>query len=82
MGLLGAVEDPIGLGSVAGWGIVAGGVARWKAWGQAAAFDVVFWLEVLNFDLGSLFLVLHWSSLLRLLLESYGKGQRKTAPRD
>jgi hypothetical protein len=48
-GLLGAVEQ-VGLGSVAGWGVMAGGVARWKAWGQAAAFDVVFRLEVLDSD--------------------------------
>jgi len=49
LGLLGAVEQ-VGLGSVAGWGIVSRGVARWKAWGQATAVDVVFRLEVLNSD--------------------------------
>ena len=48
-GLLGAVEQ-VGLGSVAGWGIVSRGVARWKAWGQAAAVDILFGLEVLDSD--------------------------------
>jgi len=49
LGLLGAGEL-VGLGSVAGWGIVSRGVARWKAWGQTAAVDVFFGLEVLDSD--------------------------------
>jgi hypothetical protein len=69
LGLLGAGE-PVGLGSVAGWG-----VARWKAWGQAAAVDVFFGLEVLDSDFRLSFFSCHF-----ILLS--GCFASDTAPRD
>src|SRR5438874_4314299 len=74
LGLLGAGEL-VGLGSVAGWGIVSRGVARWKAWGQTAAVDVFFGLEVLDSDFRLSFSCRH-SILLSGCFES------NTAPRD
>jgi len=74
LGLLGAGEL-VGLESVAGWGIVSRGVARWKAWGQTAAVDVFFGLEVLDSDFRLSFSCCH-SILLSGCFES------DTAPRD
>jgi hypothetical protein len=59
LGLLGAGE-PVGLGSVTGWGVVAGGVAGWNAWGQAAAVDVFSGLEVLDSDFRPSFFCCHF----------------------
>jgi len=73
LGLLEAVEQ--GLGSVAGWGIVVGGFARWKAWGQMAAVDVFFGLEVLDSDFRLSFSCCH-----SILLS--GCFVSDTAPRD
>jgi hypothetical protein len=74
LGLLGAGEA-VGLGSVAGWGVVAGGVARWKAWGQAAAVDVFFGVEVLNSDFRLSFFCCHFTLLSACFASD-------TAPRD
>ena len=74
MGLLGAVKQ-VGLGSVAGWGIVSRGVSRWKAWGQTAAVDVFFRLEVLDSDFRLSFFRCHFI----LLSGCFGSD---TAPRD
>jgi len=74
LGLLGAGEL-VGLESVAGWGIVSRGVARWKAWGQTAAVDVFFGFEVLDSDCR-----LNFSCCHSILLS--GCFESDTAPRD
>ncbi len=71
LGLLWAVFD-VGSGAVGG--IMSRGVARWEAWGQAAAVDVFFGLEVLDSDFRLSFFCCH--------LTLFSLVKCDTAPRD